>query len=52
MTVTNNKIVSATERELRQHWISRELDDVYSFSEYLEQMKQCGVTIEEEAQNG
>jgi hypothetical protein len=51
LKVKNGRIVEATESELRNYWLTKGLDDIYSFPEYLEKMQECGVKIVEEAEN-
>lgn len=48
MKVENGRIVEATESELRNYWLTKGLDDIYSFPEYLEKMQKARVKIVEE----
>ena len=47
MEVINEKITKATQSELYSYYITRELDDVMSFPDYLRQMKECGTVVTE-----
>ena len=47
MKITNGKITQATEQELYNYWLKRELYDVYGFPEYLGKMKEAGVEVQE-----
>jgi len=48
MEVKNGKIIKTTESELFNYYLSRELDDIYSFPDYLDKMKNIGVEIQKE----
>ena len=41
------KITEATERELYAWWFDKGYDDIYSFPDYLERMKDLGVKVVE-----
>ena len=45
MKVKRGKIIEATRGELFNYYLSRELDDVYSFLDYVELMKKAGTKI-------
>lgn len=45
MKIKDNKIMAATEQELFDYWVNRGFDEIYSFPEYLEKMKEHGVKI-------
>lgn len=45
MKIENDKIIQATEDELYSYWLSRDLDDVYSFPEYMQRMKEAGCEV-------
>jgi hypothetical protein len=45
MKIVNNKITKATEAELHKYYLTRGYDDIYSFPEFIERMKECGVVI-------
>jgi len=45
MKIENGRIVKATEKELFNYYLKQEMDDIYSFPEYCERMKNIGVTI-------
>lgn len=45
MKVENNKIVEATEQELYKKWLELEIDDIYSFDDYIRKLKDMGVKI-------
>lgn len=49
MKIHQGKIIEATRDELFSYYLSRELDDVYSFPDYLERMKDAGVNIIDES---
>ncbi len=48
MKIENGKIVGVTEQELFDFYLKRELDDIYSFDEYLRRMKAAGVNVIQE----
>lgn len=45
MTITNGKIVEATEKELFSYYLTRGFDDLMSFPDFLDRMKHGGCTI-------
>lgn len=45
MIVENNKIVEATKQELFEKWLELEMDDIYSFDEYISKLEDIGVRI-------
>ena len=45
MKVENGKIVEATESELFDYYLTRGWNDIMSFPDYLEKMKNAGVKI-------
>lgn len=46
MKIKNNKIIEATIDELRSLWLQEEsLHELYTFTSYVEGMKNCGVKI-------
>lgn len=45
MKVKRGKIIEATRDELFNYYISRELDDIYSFPDYVDLMKKAGTKI-------
>lgn len=45
MEIESGKIVEATENELFNYYLKRDLDEIYSFPDYLNKMKTCGVNI-------
>ena len=45
MVIKNKRIIEATEIELFKYYLKRELDDIYSFPDYLEKIKNMGVKI-------
>jgi hypothetical protein len=45
MKIENDKIIQATEDELYSYWLSRGWDDVYSFHEYMQRMKDAGCEV-------
>ena len=45
MKIVNNRIESATEKELYRYWLDRGLDDLWTFGEYVQCMIGHGVTI-------
>lgn len=48
MKIENGRIVEVNDSDLWVYYMSRELDDVYSFDNWLYYMKEAGVkTIEE-----
>ena len=47
MTITDGKITACTEAELYEYWLKR-YDDIISFPDYMEHMKDLGVTITED----
>jgi hypothetical protein len=47
MIIKNGKIIEASESELWQYYLERDLDDVYSFDDYFDRMKDAGVKIVE-----
>lgn len=51
LIIKNDKIISATEDELFEHYLKKEYDDVFTFDEYLHKMKEAGVKIKNEAIN-
>jgi hypothetical protein len=51
LKVENGRIVEATESELRDYWLTKGLDDIYSFPEFLKKIQKAGVKIVEEAEN-
>ncbi len=48
MKIVDGKIAEATKSELFNYWLTCGYDDIYSFPEFLERMKKCGVVIKEE----
>ena len=50
LKVVNNKITEITNSELFDYWLSREWDDLYSYPDFKERMKDCGVHIIEKAE--
>lgn len=51
MEIVNGKITQATQSELYSYYLTREIDDVLSFQDYLRQMKECGTVIIKEERN-
>ena len=47
MKIVNNRIESATEKELYQYWLEKGFDEIYSFAEYVQCMIGHGVTIQD-----
>ncbi len=47
MKVENGKIVEASEKELFDYYLTRGLDEILSFSDYIKQMEKAGVKIYE-----
>ena len=45
MKVENGKIVEITENELFHLYLDRGIDDIYSFSQYVEMFKKAGCVI-------
>lgn len=45
MKIEKGKIVEATESELLDYYLKRELDTVMSFADYKRRMKDAGVKI-------
>ena len=45
MKVKRGKIIEATRDELFDYYLSRELDDIYTFLDYVELMKNAGTKI-------
>ena len=48
MKIENGKIVETTESELFSYYLKREMDDIMSFSDYLERFKSSGSKILED----
>jgi len=48
MEIKNGKIIKATEVELFKYYIEREYEDILSFPDYLDRMKNIGVEIQKE----
>ena len=48
MKIKNGMIIKATEKELYRYYLKRGLDDIYSFPDYVEQMKKLGVEVKEQ----
>lgn len=49
MKIENGKIVSATENELFDLYMRREMDDIMDFNEYKRQMKNAGCALVDES---
>lgn len=47
MKIKNGKIVSARENEMYKYWLAHELDDLYSFTEYIRLCEENGIIITE-----
>jgi hypothetical protein len=45
MKIKDDRIIKATESELYKYWLTRGFDDIFSFSDYINRMKNCGVKI-------
>jgi hypothetical protein len=45
MTIENNKIIEATENELFDLYLKREMDDIMDFNEYKIQMEKAGCVV-------
>lgn len=45
MKIKRGKIIEATKSELFNYYLDRELDDIYSFPDYIELMKKTGTKI-------
>ena len=45
MKIENEKIIEATENELFDLYLKREMDDIMDFNEYKRQMNNAGCTI-------
>lgn len=45
MKIENDKIIQATEDELYSYWLTRGWDDVFSFPEYMQRMKNAGCEV-------
>ena len=43
--VKEGKIIEATETELFKRYLATEMDDIYSFPDYLSRMKSAGVNV-------
>lgn len=50
MKIVDNKITEITNSELFDYWLSREWDDLYSYPDFKERMRDCGVHIIEKAE--
>ena len=48
MKVIKGIIVEATRNELFTYYLKRELDDVYSFPDFVERMKEAGTVVLDE----
>lgn len=47
MKIKDGKIVEATENELFDYYLTRGWDDIMSFPDFLERMKQSGCKVNE-----
>lgn len=45
MKVKRGKIIECTRVELFKYYLKRELDDIYSFPDYIELMRKAGTKI-------
>lgn len=53
MKIENGKIAEATESELYDYWLAREMYDLYSFTKYKLLCQDAGTKIiDEEARDG
>lgn len=48
MKIENGIIVEATEAELYDYWLSRGFDDIYSFTNFMNMMKDAGTKVVDE----
>ena len=51
MRIERGKIVSGTETELYEYWLKR-YDDIFSWPEYLQRMKELGVKVSKDDGEG
>lgn len=47
MTIVDGNITKASESELYKYYLSRGYDEVYSFTDFMERLKNLGCEIEE-----
>lgn len=47
MKIKKGKIIEASEAELFEYYLSRDLDEIWSFPDYIDTMKKAGVKIYE-----
>lgn len=45
MKIVNNKIIEATEDELFDLYLKREMDEIMDFNEYVYRFKQAGCVV-------